>query len=232
MPVRIDISDYLDAYRGSAQAESPDYYHRVHALARAVEEQARAAVQAVTKETRVMSSVTGTTIDVKSLTEDEARGPIDLKPGLLAGRSARVSQKGVRYAVVPFRKYTPGRGKGGLYSLPRDIYRAALAGQKIAPGTEMGERFWRFGYGGEPWTTGPFANLTRYETPWGRGSRYYTFRTVTSNSPPLSWLRPPKLANREITGRIIDQVRQGIPELVRAMLGDPEFYDEAEEEAG
>src|SRR5205823_1056342 len=187
LPLSIDLENYLSSYRGSDQERDPVFRHNVFRVTKEVADQASAALSRATGGGRTYSMVAGTRIDVRSLREEAENAPIDLKPGLLYGRGAKISKAGVRYNIVPFRKYTPGRGKGGLYTLPNDVYRAALRGQHIARGTEMGERFRRIGYGGEEWKSGPFAGLAKYPAPRGFGSQYYTFRTVSENSPPLSW---------------------------------------------
>ena|SRR5438874_4379420 len=229
MPLRLSVDQYLEPYRGSVQEQDPFYSAVVARVTREVSEAASAAYSQAAGGSRVYSIVTGTNIDIKSEREEAERGPIDLKPGLLAGRSSKVSKKGVRYAVVPFRKTTPGRGKGGLYTLPRDVYRAVLRGQRIIPGTEMGERFRRLGYGGIEWTTGPYAGLTRYSAGGG-GSRYYTFRTVTENSPAMSWIRPPFLQRQEAVQGVQDYMSGIIPDIINSYLGPPDFSSEEEEE--
>ena len=225
MPVRISLDEYLTEYHGSIQEQDPTYYHRVSRLAHDVAEEARTMLSAMTGDPRTTSLVTGTEIEVETLKEEAENAPIDLKPGLLFGRSSKVSKKGVRYAVVPFRKKTPGRGKYELETLPRDIYRAAVRGQPILPSSEMGQRFQRTGYGGEEWMSGPFANLTRYAGTFRGGGRYFTFRTVSENSPPLSWIRPPFLRNQYLSQRVESLMNQRLPDMVRSALGEPYFPD-------
>jgi len=223
MPLSIDIEDYLSQYQGSDQERDPIWRHNVFRATRVVADQAAAALSRASGGSRAYAMTAGTRIDVRSLREEAENAPVDLKPGLLYGKSSRVSRKGTRYAIVPFRKSTPGRGKGGLYTLPNDVYRASLRGQTISPNSEMGMRFQRVGYGGEPWKSGPFAGLTRYEGEYRGGTRYYTFRTVSENSPPLSWIRPPFLAREEAVSEVRDYMNSVIPEIIVSELGMPTF---------
>lgn len=227
MPLRLSLSDYLNEYSNSIQAQDPLYQHTVSRITREVAEAARTAYSHASGGSRTSYLITGVEITVKSEREEAENAPVDLKPGLLSGRSSKISKKGIRYAVVPFRKRTPGRGRGGLYTLPHDVYRVSRMGGTIKPGTEMGERFRRIGYGGEEWTTGPFAGLTKY-AGGGAGSSYFTFRTVTENSPPLSWIRPPFLARQEVVQGVEDFLSDVIPNIINDYLGPPEYATELE----
>ncbi len=96
---------------------------------------------------------------------EQGSPPFDMKPGLLAGPHAKISKKGVRYNIVPFRHATPGttgRNVGAPMPItgmtkkgnPRSlVYTAA---KKLAVSTESptGKTVW----GGK---TGEFGGLGR-----------------------------------------------------------------------
>jgi hypothetical protein len=140
--------------------------------------------------------------------------PIDLKPGLLSGPHAKVSQTGHRYNVVPLRHATPGNsGQNMLPALPNDVYIAALRGQRISPASEMGTRNQQPG-----WSVGAYAGLRREVRPGGQRGQYRTYRAVSDRSEPSKWVLgavPPMDVRRLVWEYVAPRIQEIIAEELR-----------------
>jgi len=129
-------------------------------------------------------------------------GPFDMKPALLNGPKSRVSKKGIRYNIVPFRHAAPGGTKDSNFrAMPASIYQKARElkatvqkGNKLAWGGRLKSPL---GIQSNP-TTGykhkaPIhEGMVRIEKQYAKASqsKYLTFRMVSSNSDPGSWIHP------------------------------------------
>lgn len=128
------------------------------------------------------------------------RGPWDMKPGLLNGPKARISKRGKKYLLVPFRHRTPqGATPDQNFSgvMPKDIYQAAkmLKGKERLTGTEQKyppktNQFTKPGGMAAAYKhkAGIYENMTKVGEK-GQ-SQYMTFRAVSENSDPDSWWHP------------------------------------------
>jgi hypothetical protein len=149
------------------------------------------------------------TTDEGAMQIQSGRPPVDLKPGLLSGPSARTSHDGHRYTIVPLRHATPGNsGQHMLPALPNDVYMAALRGQRITPMMEMGQRNQRPG-----WSVGPYVGLRREVAPGGKRGHYYTYRAVSDHTEPSKWVLP-ALPPQDIRGAVWDYVKPGIEAII------------------
>lgn len=144
----------------------------------------------------------------------------DMKPGLLAGRNVKTTKDGGRIAYVPFRHGTPGTSDRSFASmgsvhqahgmsrsdaeqLGRKVHKAAKA---LGPttshpgaGTSWGDRL-QAGMApklanrtsGYKHKTDIFAGMVRKEQTYGAATQnsYTTFRAVSDNSDPASWVHP------------------------------------------
>lgn len=144
----------------------------------------------------------------------------DMKPGLLAGRNVKTTKDGKRYNIVPFRHGTPGTSdrsfpsmgsvqqqhgmsRSDAESLGRRVHKAA---QALAPttshpgaGTSWGGRL-AAGMtaplsnrtSGYQHKTDIFAGMVRNEKTYAKATQspYGTFRVVSDNSDPSSWIHP------------------------------------------
>lgn len=149
-----------------------------------------------------------------AMTIQHGRPPVDLKPGLLAGQSAHLAKDGHRYAIVPLRHSTPGTSPhNGLPPLPNDVYRAALRGNKIVSGSEMGMR------GIQPgWSLGPWSGLRREVAPGGKKGAYYTYRSVSERSSPTKFVLP-ALPPVDVRQSVWDYVQPEIQKIIHEELG-------------
>jgi len=129
----------------------------------------------------------------------------DMKPMLLGGPKARISKKGKRYNIIPFRHGAPGSTR--FKAMPADIHSQAkaltaslmvgnrlIAGGRLQ-GTEVGhppmaKRFTKItgekGY--YQHKSGKYEGMSKIESD-GQ-SRYMTFRVVSDTSAGDSWYHP------------------------------------------
>lgn len=131
--------------------------------------------------------------------------PHDLKPGLLASPRHRVSKKGKRYTIVPFRHKVPS----SLYSvMPTEVHTLAKELQRSTVLRrfldERGVIRYKYAWGGRltaemleplvqsgtitPLQAQRFAGMVKMGMR--RHTGYLTFRTVSESSPPHSWMHP------------------------------------------
>lgn len=134
------------------------------------------------------------------------KGPWDMKPGLLKGPKSRVSKKGTRYNIVPFRHAVPGGTRNTAVGrvMPRDIYkqaRALKASLEAKNRTKWGGKLTgtenKYGPGKNPTTgyqhkSGKYEGMVRIEKTYEKAkqSKYITFRVVSQKSDAKSWWHP------------------------------------------
>jgi len=158
----------------------------------------------------------------------------DMKPGLLGGRNAKVSKKGFRYNIVPFRHQTPGTsGRAGrpmgsthrahgmsgrdAKRLGRAIHAHAknLSATTSHPrtGTAWGKRLSAglapklTSHTGYRHKTDIFAGMVRQQKTYAAATQntYSTFRVVSENSDPDSWHHP-GIVRHDFFGRAAKKV--------------------------
>lgn len=161
----------------------------------------------------------------------------DMKPGLLAGRNARVTKDGKRYNVVRFRQGTPGSSgrsfeamgavhqahgmsKSDAEQLGRRIHKEAkaLAATTSHPGagTSWGGRL-EAGLApklsnrtsGYKHKSDIFAGMVRQEKTYAAATQnsYMTFRAVSDNSDPDAWMHP-GILRHDFFGKAAQKVPQ------------------------
>ena len=151
---------------------------------------------------------------------EEGFGAYDMKPGMLASPKAKVTKKGVKYIVIPFRWGTPGSiGESEVFAnvMPRDIYAVArqlrptitnAQGVKTQKGGSLKMNQIPADYR-VPQTRPAFSDIKTQTTypeyvhqgPISEGMQrnqktyesatqgsYVTFRRVSDNSNPNSWI--------------------------------------------
>lgn len=142
----------------------------------------------------------------------------DMKEGLLKGKNAKVSKSGTRYNTVPFRFSTPGAlGESAIFSskLPEEVYRAIMdkpfvrkvqGGGIATQGLKVDEipvkfraaitrpapvrqplpiRFKEYTH-----KSSIYKGVSRVNDPVTGQNRYTSFRRVSDNSDPNSWVHP------------------------------------------
>ena len=175
-------------------------------------------------------------LNVTKLIED-GHGEIDLKPGLLHGKSARQGKNGP-YAIVSFRHNTPG--PKAQNPMPSKVYNQAKkltlthldANKKIIErGTRLSAKF-----GGEPetktllknytfmgkrgkgkkytWKTGKYTGMIRLANKAG----YLTFRVVSYKSDPNSWIVP-AIQGAPIRQAVIDIMKPIAEQMLKEAFG-------------
>lgn len=137
----------------------------------------------------------------------------DIKVGLLNGPHAKTTREGKRYTTVPFRHGSalsglpggsgPGE-RGGrpnfATTLPNSIYRRVLQGRSLTEDQQMSGLQTKLqsiingmmsGAMGSnyTWKSGAYSGLVRIQQDNGKG-RYMTFRRVSDESDPNSWIYP------------------------------------------
>ena len=158
---------------------------------------------------------------------EDGKGPWDMKPMLLNGPKARVSKKGTKYNIIPFRhgtsdNYSPN---SNFPPMPKDIYQQARelkASVKQGNAIKWGGRLPAIGSPGQNATTGYqhkhdiYEGMVRIEKTHAKAtsSKYLTFRVVSSKSDPMSWWHPGYEAHHIAQG-VADFCRPAVTEMVR-----------------
>lgn len=175
-------------------------------------------------------SIAQKVIALKQIANDleNGKGPWDMKPMLLNGPKARISKKGIRYNIIPFRhgtsaNYSPNSNAApmprGIYQQARELKASVMAGNKMTWGGKL------------PATSKPGQNPTtgyqhkndihegmvRIEKTYGKTtqSKYMTFRIVSEKSDPKSWWHPGYEAHHIAKG-VSEYCRPAIEEMLKA----------------
>lgn len=150
-------------------------------------------------------SVAQKVLALKQIAKDleDGKPKWDMKPMLLNGPKARVSKKGVKYNIIPFRHGTSANyaPNSNFPTMPKDIYQQARelkASVKQGNAMKWGGKLPATGKPGQNPTTGYqhkhdiYEGMVRIEKTYAKAtqSKYLTFRTVSSNSDPASWWHP------------------------------------------
>lgn len=171
------------------------------------------------------------------------RAEVDLKPGLLSGPKARTTKEGLPYNIVHFRHGVPGTSASNrpmplnIFNLLKKESKAAAQqkqqvlsavrsskpqrsytyGVKISSDIQQGKK--TQSYTKYAWKSSPYAAMVRMQTSTGKAksSQYITFRVVSKNSDPRSWILPPVegIPIREIVVKTVKPVAE---ELIREAL--------------
>ena len=170
---------------------------------------------------------------------EEGSREYDMKPGLLRGPSSRATKSGGRINVISFRHGVPGTDVSNR-PMPLNIYNLILQETKRAEARQVANFIgWddsrqdalnrRQGMGGTPetkfsekfgkytWKSGKHEGMQRIDTSTGRAksSKYITFRTVSTNSDPASWISPER-APIPIREAVVEQTKP----IIEAMLAE------------
>lgn len=126
---------------------------------------------------------------------EDGVSPWSIRDALLNSSKVKISSKGAKYIIVPFRYRTPARGGEGKVSstfagvLSKDIYKMVLRGERL--GADYGM----------------LAGLKRYG---GKGhGQFMTFRMVSDNTPQGKWMHPGKSPSP-----VYDEVARSIEGLI------------------
>jgi hypothetical protein len=107
---------------------------------------------------------------------EDGVSPWSIRDALLKSTKVKISKRGVKYIIVPFKYRTPTKkGEGKVLSsfagvIPSDVYSLVKAGGKV--------------------TEGKLAGLKRYGGK--QHGQYFTFRMVSENTPSNKWRHPGK----------------------------------------
>ena len=173
-----------------------------------------------------------TVVATKKIAEqlEKGTGPWDMKPMLLNGPKARISKKGNRYNIIPFRhgtsdNYAPN---SNFKTMPKDIYQQARelkasvkAGNKIKWGGKLTGTEGQYVPGknatsGYQHKNGKYEGMVRIEKTYAAAtqSKYLTFRVVSEKSDPQSWWHPGYTAHH-IAASVSDFCKPGVEEMLR-----------------
>ncbi|MCL6442460.1 MAG: hypothetical protein K6T83_03175 [Alicyclobacillus sp.] len=128
--------------------------------------------------------------------------PYDMKPGLLAGPKHRVTKDGRPYNIVPF-FHTKADLPQAVVDMISQLTISRIIGTKLEVRSDDQWEVMRNVYswgtntgnmgnlGRRPkWKTSPYSNMYRFGE-----DKFITFRTVSTKSPPDSWIHPGHPAN-------------------------------------
>jgi len=159
---------------------------------------------------------------------ENGRGPFDMKPMLLNGPKARVSKKGTRYNIIPFRHGAPSNysPNSNAMPMPKGIYQQARelkASVRQGNAMKWGGRLPATGTPGKNPTTGyqhkhdVYEGMVRIEKTYEKAtqSKYLTFRTVSTNSDPKSWWHSGYQAHHIAQG-VSEYCRPAVEEMIYA----------------
>lgn len=154
----------------------------------------------------------------------------DMKPGLLASPKAKVNKDGKKWITVPFRHGVPGTQ--GIQPMPKNVHTMAkrlgfsrrnnslsASGKKYIwngrlQETSQGQRSHIEGHPGSgyTWKTGQYSGMVKM----GRQghSQYLTFRRVSENSDPNSWMHP-GVEPKPIREAVVENTRADVIALIR-----------------
>jgi hypothetical protein len=167
---------------------------------------------------------------------ENGTSPFDMKPGLLASKKAKRMKKGGKYIRIPFGLKTPGAQGVSPQVMPEPIYRSAVKlnfGQsvklpikyenmglrtRLSPDLKKWQHY--------TWKASPFAGITKVQrfpgalptSKTGKLAAYKTFRTVSSNSDPSSWIHP-GFRDRKILESAAKQIDLIFPEVMSKVMG-------------
>jgi len=173
-------------------------------------------------------SIAQKVVALKQIAKDleNGKGPWDMKPMLLHGPKARISKKGLRYNIIPFRHSTSSSNMPnsnappmprGIYQQARELKASVMAGNKM----KWGGKLPATGKPGQNPTTGYqhkndiHEGMVRIEKTYGKTtqSKYMTFRIVSEKSDPKSWWHPGYQAHHIAKG-VSDYCRPAIEEML------------------
>jgi len=161
---------------------------------------------------------------------EKGTNPHDMKKALFTSQKVRISKKGKRYLIIPFRHGTPSAGshEGGvgasramLQTMPKSIYAQAkelAIGQQLRGVGGYGRRTQisqrnpkdlsqlQMRKNPYTWKASPYAGMTKVKShPTAGGHHYMTFRIMHEDSK--GWWHPgtPPLKLAEKTAKELDQ---------------------------
>lgn len=156
----------------------------------------------------------------------------DMKPGLLNSPKAKVGKDGKRWLTVPFRHGSPDAIT--IPPMPKNVYAMAnklgfsrrnnvlksfFTGKKYTwkgrlEETSQGQRSHSGNHpgAGYTWKTGQYSGMVRMGK--GRHTQYMTFRRVSENSDPSSWMHPGVEA-KPIRDAVVENTREDVLALIR-----------------
>lgn len=173
------------------------------------------------------SGLKQTVLATKKIAEEleYGKGPWDMKPMLLGGPKARVGKNG-KYNIIPFRhgtsdSYSPN---SNFKPMPKNVYsnaRQLKASVKQGNAMKWGGRLPAQGPAGQNKTSGYqhknniHEGMVRIEKTYRAAtqSKYMTFRVVSSNSDPSSWIHPGYQAHN-IASSVADFCRPAIEQMI------------------
>lgn len=123
----------------------------------------------------------------------------DLKVGLLKSSKVKKTKTGKPYITVPFSHTAPGGGNRGLLTMPRPVYRLASRLNVGGGGLNLPVKLSGYGirsklsqdltkFGNYTWKSSPYQGMVKVQK--GGRAGFTTFRRVSKNSDPSSWIHP------------------------------------------
>ncbi len=137
---------------------------------------------------------------IPNAVEDGISG-FDMKSGFSKSSKKKSTKSGGWYLTIPFRVFTPGRGSDYRNQMSWQIYRAVRANRKYDAGTPDSRPAFSDNKTGRVWEqyehkSPILEGIKRTINPNNGRSSYSTFRRVSNNSNPDSWIHTGIMAHR------------------------------------
>ena len=156
----------------------------------------------------------------------------DMKEKYPYGRKSRVSKKGIPYLIIPFRWGTPNSQGGSRAhfgnTIPLEVYKI-MKSRNFKKSVQQTQTHIEKNFKGE--------NIERHEYDWGERindedmgnangmvkmqsnpkSTYFTFRVISANSLPSSWIRK-EIPAIDVVGAVERTTRKDVEDILQAGL--------------
>lgn len=163
--------------------------------------------------------------------------PFDMKPGLLAGRKARYSEKSGAYTTVPLRLKAYGSHGDSPPVMPSTIYRSARQ-LEIGQSMTLPRKYEGYGmrtrlssdikrWGHYTWQTSPFQGITKVarwpnliplSLPRETAGMYMVFRRVSKKSSANSWIHP-GFRQHNFLEKTVSYIDEIFPRILNNVMG-------------
>jgi hypothetical protein len=161
---------------------------------------------------------------------EQGLSSFDMKPGFMGSPNVKGLQN--KYFNVPFQLRAPGSAGGSPPVMPGSIYNMASK-LKFGQTLKLPKKYEGYGlrsklsrdFGNYTWKTSPYQGISRERrfpgelrgSPAGRMSQYKTFRRVSKNSAPGSWIHPGFQA-RDLMSKAVASYETKISEVIATSL--------------
>jgi hypothetical protein len=149
---------------------------------------------------------------------EQGHDAFDIKPGILNGPHVKMGKDGSKFQDIPFIYGGPSQSLIGTKTLPKEVF-------KEANKMQYGERYsdksrrknWNMGRpGGYEHKTGIFDDLRKGAK--GSVDAFRTFRRISENSDPASWIHP-GLKALHLAEKVVEFLNTQVEGIAESVLG-------------